>query len=232
MLLYGAISVVISLLYFLIIKEPRQNGSAGAKPALPLRQALAKVLRIRGIWLLGLAILGYPACMQGISGYLPLYLRNKGWTPASADGTLSAFNGISMVCAIPITMLSDRIGLRKPILVLALIITIIGTGLLSVAEGTMVWALMIILGIFRDGSAGLVMAMTIETEGVGTAYAGTAVGLVQTIIMSGNALSPVIGNSFAGISPNLPFTFWAFLGVIGIIILTFVKETGWRVKGG
>jgi len=229
MFLYGAISIAISIFWLLTRSESSQvELSASYASTVPFRQALSRIVRIRSVWLLGFILLGQMSCVQGMLGYLPLYLREIGWTAASADGTLAAFNGTSMMAVIPIALLSDRLGSRKAVLFVATLMTAIGVGLLSVAGGTMVWASVIIAGIVRDGFMAVLMTMIIETEGVGAAYAGTAMGLVSTLSRPGGLVSPPIGNSLANINLGLPFIFWAALATAALFGFYFVKEAGGR----
>jgi len=167
---------------------------------------------------------------MGMTGYLPLYLLDQGWAAASADGTLAAFYAISSLCVIPLATLSDRVGSRKMILFPALVITTICLGLLPVVDDAIVWVLMVLSGIFMDGFMAITTTILLETDGIGPAYSGTALGIMFTIAQIGSVVSPPVGNSFEGINPGLPFTFWAALSVCALVTLTFVKETGWRYK--
>jgi len=165
---------------------------------------------------------------MGMTGYLPLYLRDKGWSIAAADGTLAAFYGISTVCVVPLCFLSDRIGSRKAILFPAVIAGIICVGLIPVVEGGTIWVLMLLAGIFMDGFMSLQVTMLLETEGVGPVYSGTALGIVFTIVHIGSVASPPLGNSLAGINLGLPFIFWSSLSIVALVTLSLIKETGWR----
>jgi len=229
MLLFGAISIVLSILWLLTRSEPGQvESSASDTSTAPLRQALSRVIRIRDVWLLGLILAGVGGSIQGMHGYLPLYLREIGWTAASADGTLAAFNAISMIGTMPMALLSDRLGSRKTILFAATLMTAIGVGLLSVAGRPMVWASVLISGVVRDGFMAIFMTWIIETEGVGVTYAGTAIGLVATVSRLGSIFSPPIGNSFADVNLGLPFIFWAALAAVALPGFRFMKDTGWK----
>ena len=164
---------------------------------------------------------------MGMSGYLPLYLRNRGWVDAAADNTLSVFYGVSTVCVVPLSFLSDRIGSRKAILYPALVVTIICLGLLPIVDGAVVWIFMVMAGVFMDSFMSLTSTMILETEGVGPVYSGMALGIAFTIIHIGSVGSPPLGNSLADIiSPGAPFVFWAGLTAIALVILFFVRETG------
>ncbi len=226
--LYGGVSFMVGLLWFFTVRESEQPGSAGSGGGVPLRQSIANVFPNRAIWLIGLTLLGYAACVQGMIGYLPTYLRDMGWTAASADGTLAAFNGISTLGAIPLALLSQKLGLRKVILFPVLFITMVGIALLPVVNDAMVWVLMIMVGVARDGFFAICLTMSTETKGIGVLYAGTAMGLAQTIVNVGNVISPPLGNSLAGADPGFPFFLWAAFGLLGLVAFCFVRETGGR----
>jgi len=229
MFLYGVICIVIGGLWLLSRGESSKvESSASDVRTVGFRQALSQVVRIRTVWLLGFIHLGRRACLQGMTGYLPLHLRGIGWMPTSADAALAAFYGAGMIGAIPVAVLSDRLGSRKAILLAALLMSAIGVGMLSIVNGTMVWALVIIVGIFYDGAAAIFLTMIMETDRVGTRYAGTAIGLVYTISRMGSVVSPPIGNSLADINTGLPFIFWAALAAAALFGFYFVKETRQR----
>jgi cyanate permease len=231
--LYGGISVIIGFLWFLTVREHVGPGSASPAGGVPLRQAIARVLPVKSLWFIGLTLLGYAACIQGMVGYLPTYFRNIGWAPASADGTLAVFTAISTVGAIPLALLADRIGLKKAVLFPVLVVTIVGMVLLPLVDNGMVYVIMILIGVGRDGFMAVCFTMSTETEGIGVAYAATAMGLAQTILNVGTLVAPPLGNSLADpanpASP-LPFFFWAAFGLLALVAFIFVKETGWKRK--
>lgn len=226
--LYGAISIGLCVLWLLTRSEPGQVKSSSSYygGTVPFRQALSRVVHIRGVWFLGLIMLGQMACNTGMTGYLPLYLREIGWTATSADGALATANLASMAATIPMTLLSDRLGSRKTILLAATLMTAIGVGLLSVVSGAMVWVSAIMAIIARDGFMAVAITLLMETAGIGVAYAGTALGLAMMLSRMGGIISPAIGNSLASINPSSPFIFWAALAAIALFGFFFIKDTG------
>ena len=228
MFLLGGISVIIGLLWLFAVREPARLGSAGSEGSVPLRQTIARVFPIKAVWLLGLTLLGYIGCTQGMIGYLPTYLRDSGWTVASADGTLAAFNGVSTLGAIPLALLSERLGLRKVVLFPVLLVTIVGVALLPLVGSAAVWVLMIMMGFARDGFMAICLTMGTEAKGIGVLYAGTAIGLMQTIFNVGSFIAPPLGNSLADANSGFPFFLWAAFGLLALLAFYFVKETGWR----
>ncbi len=77
-----------------------------------LRQ-FSHIIKIRDLWLIGFALLTYNGGIQGLLGYLPLYLRNLGWQEVSADSAASFFHLASMLFVIPMSFLADRLGKGK-----------------------------------------------------------------------------------------------------------------------
>ncbi len=221
---YGTISVVISIPWGLMRTPPRESESLNDAHTLSLRQALFHVAGLRNVWVLGLVMLGIGGCLQGMLGYLPLYLQEIGWTKASADGALAAFHGISLISTMPIAFLSDRLGSRKTILIAATFMTTIGVGLLSIADGTRIWVSVAVAGIVRDGFMAIFMTMVLEIKGVGARYAGTAMGMVMIFYRLGGLISPPLGNSLAVIDLGLPFIFWAALATVAFFGFYLVKE--------
>lgn len=229
--LYGAISIGISVLWFLSPTAPAEREQPDSTDdTLNIRQAMAHVLRLRNIWYLGFAMMGLGACIQGMLGYLPLYLRDIGWAEASADGALSAFHTISLICAIPIALASDRLGARKTVLMAGTVTIATGTMLLSLVDGSLIWAVVLLAGIFRDGYMAVLMTVIIELEGVGPRFAGTAMGTVMLFSRFSGLISPPLGNSLAGTDPALPFVFWAILGFMALWGLYMFAEERRMVK--
>ncbi len=223
--LYGGISVVIGILWMLTRSQPEQAESSESKAAtVPFRQALSRVARNRYVWLLGFILVGQTGCVQGTLGYLPLYLRDIGWTPASADGALATFHATSIVGVIPLALLSGRLRSRKTVLFGATLMTVVGVGLLSVNEGSLVWLAVVIAGVVRDGFMAVLMTTIIETEGIGVTYAGTAMGLILTLSRVSSFVSPPIGNSLANVSASLPFVFWAALAAASLVGFYFLRQ--------
>ena len=229
MYFYGAIAVFIGILWIIFGRERYHVDSNYADSnAVPLRQALPKLIRNKSLWLIGLMLMFRGASIMSMAGYLPLYLREQGWEAASADGILAAFFAISTLCAVPLSFLSDRLGLRKPILYLALTVALVCISLVPIVEVGMTWFLILLTGIFFDGSISITFTILLETEGIGSTYSGIAIGIAFTLSQIGTVALPPLGNSLASVNPGIPFVFWASFSVPALIMLILTKETGSR----
>lgn len=226
MFFYGGLSLLLGLLWLLTAAEPEHEDSPIKIAAPSPGRSLSHLFHIRGVWLIAIAMLGFAGCNKGVVGYLPLYLRSNGWTATAADGALAALNAAGTVAAIPLTLLSDKLGKRKAVLVPGVIITVIGVGALSVITGPVAWLPAILIGGVRDMIWAMAATMIVETDGVGLAYSGTAVGIVHMFTRIGYTISPPIGNSLETLHPGLAFVFWAGLAVVSLLGFAFVKETG------
>jgi predicted MFS family arabinose efflux permease len=224
MFFLGALAAPFAALWLFLDPLPGRSAAAGGVTAVPMRRALAHVVKQKELWLLGLTFLGIGSCQQGIAGYLALHLRGIGWPDAGADAAVSLIYAASLLLILPIGLLSDRLGSRKTVLIGALIAMAAGSGLLSAAGGSAVWAAVVLAGMARDGSAALVLTMAVEAGEVGPVYAGTATGFVLTFFFLGNLISPPVGNKLAEIAPGAPFVFWAGTAALGIVSLLFIRS--------
>jgi MFS family permease len=227
---YGGVAVLVSLIWWFLVKDPALKADKDPHQALSFRQAFAYLFRLKALWIIGLSMLAYQGCTFGMQGFLPYFLQDSGWTGVAASGALAAYNLAGTLGAIPLTIFSDRIGSRKIPIMLAFITTIICIGLLSILHNWLLWVLVVMAGTFFAMSSALFTTLVIEVKEVGSTYAGTAVGLMLSIAFIGRAVAPPIGNSLAGISATFawPFIFWAALCVVGAVLLGFIEETAYR----
>ncbi len=222
---YGGVALLVALVWSTTADGPEgQRIVKTVGPRRPLTESLRHVAGVPSVWLLGLAMLGVGSCLQGGLGYLPLYLRGLGWPAVTADSALATFHAASLLFTIPIALLSDRLGLRRRVLMVATVMIASGFGLLSIADGALVWGAVILAGVVRDGFMAIFMTFVIEIKEVGTTYAGTAVGLIVSISQIGSVLSPPAGNSLSVYNPGLPYLFWAGLALLGLVGFALVKE--------
>jgi sugar phosphate permease len=223
MLFFGIPCAILGFLW-LTTREPEASQLPDTFAVkVPFKEALSKVARIKEVWILGLMTTFIWGASMGLIGYLPLYLRNIGWTATNADSVITVFSGVTSIGVIPMVLFSDKIGSRKIVMSISIISMIISLALIPTANMTGIWILVVICAFLRSGSA-LFNVMIFEIKGVGSTYGGTATGLATTISMVGAFLAPPLGNSLAKIDPGYPFFFWAGLAAIALPMLFFIKN--------
>ena len=219
---FGGVAAVVSLLWFITQNQP---GGAGHVRRLSLRADLAHVVRVRNMWVMGLAGLGYGGCVNATLAYLPLYLRGIGWSGANADSTVAAFHAISLVGAIPLAVWSDKAGKRRVFLLASALAMAAGVGALTSVNGALIVAAVLLAGFMRDGFMAIFMTTVMENKDIGVARTGSAIGFVAIFFQLGGVFAPPLGNSLASVSASLPFLFWAMLAALGFIAFLFL-DTG------
>lgn len=225
-LFYGVLTILLVLPWYFSRREHQtdapQHAQSGAIKT--ILHGMLHIVKNRNIWLLGLSAMGFNGAIQGIMGYLPLYLRSIGWEGANADATLGVLYAASLIFVLPIALGSDKLGSRKKVLLVACSLITAGLLLLSIFTGNVIWLAVILVGIVRDGFMAVLLTTTIETKGVGTAYAGTATGFVMVFIGLGNLFAPPLGNSLAIMNAQSPFLFWGGLALLAFICIGFTVE--------
>lgn len=227
LILYGVPPVLLGILWWLTGKEPdKLDPKADKISEVPFKEAMQHVMSLKGIWCIGIAFFGAYGAFVGITGYLPTYLREIGWTTGAADSALTLVIGATAVTSIPIALLSNKLGSRKKVLIPALIILIVTLGLIPVVDGVMIWGLMVVYGLVQGAMFPLFIVIQIEQKGVGARYAGTAVGLTTSLGMIGAFAAQPLGlNLIQYFGEGAPLFFWAGLYFISIIGFFYVKET-------
>jgi cyanate permease len=227
--LFGAPAVIIGLLWLFTGRESPHGGiTPQPYTGVPFKQAVLKVIRFKEVWIIGLIAAMYWASNMGLNGYLPLYLREIGWTPVASDGLVTAITGVGMIGGIPMVLLSDRWHSRRKIIVLSLVLMTTNLVIMPWLDGTPLWVLLLVCGFLRSAASTLFSVAILEIKGVGSTYSGTASGLMSAIGMGGAFIGPPLGNALAEINPGYPFYFWAFLNALGLIGCIFFKEYHWK----
>jgi MFS family permease len=227
---YGAVAVLFGAFWW-FSQEKARDEDRQTNHMITLREAIGHVIHLRNVWLLCIATAGVSGGVNGVLGYLPLYLRGLGWEPAIADSTLASFHAASMTCAIPIALLSDRVGSRRGVLMAAVLLIGTGTGLIGFASGVLISVAVIIAGIARDGFMAITMTAVIEEKGVGARFAGSAIGLNISLMGIANVFAPPAGNWLAQFGSGVPFLFWASLVFLGFTAYFFLQKPATGIKG-
>lgn len=220
---YGAVSIVIGFIWSSIKENPARGDEAHIVGPPPFRRSISQIVTNKNAWLFGLANLCYSGSLIAFSGYLPLHLRSIGWLPASADGALAALSASGMLAAIPLAILSSRLGLRKSYVIAATLLSMTCVFFMTLYDNFAIWPLVILFGLVRDGFYAVIFTMAIETKGIGPTYAGTAIGLIFAFGGLGSFIASPVGNSLAVINPDYAFYFWATMHGVAALIFCFIN---------
>ncbi|MBL7061809.1 MAG: MFS transporter [Dehalococcoidia bacterium] len=228
LLIYGAIGIVGILLFFTLVKPEPQTPprEIEALEEISNWEGIKRILKIRSFVILGFIALIGIGVFNGLATWLEKILNELHQISMTDAGSISAvliFSGMLGCIIIPI--ISDKIGKRKPFLILASLIGAMSVTVLIFANGySMNLVNGIVLGFFLISA--LPIMLTMSTEITGARFAGISVGYLQLL---GNAAAVVIvpvmeilrgaTNQFVS-----PLALLAALLVISFILAILIKE--------
>ena len=228
LLIYGAIGLLGILLFFTLVKPKPQTPPREIEALEEISgwEGIKRILRIRNFVILGFIALIGIGVFNGLATWLEKILNELHQIPMTDAGSISAvliFSGMLGCIIIPI--ISDKIGRRKPFLILASLIGALSITFLIFARGfSMNLVNGIVLGFFLISA--LPIMLTMSTEITGARFAGISVGYLQLL---GNAAAVVIVavmELLRGATGQfiLPLALLAALLVISFILAILIKE--------
>ena len=221
----GVCAIALAILWALV--HPPVERRRGKRP--DIRAIIGNyryVARFRELWVIALGVFGVLGLMRGLSGYVPTYLREIGWDPASADTAMTVFFFCSLIGVVPISHLSDRLGNRRLVMAFGTAMMTIGCALMAVV-GDNFWGVMLAMaigGFCFDSFMALKGASTTEVAGLELALVGSALGFVGMLQNIGSAFVPPLGNALSTNSLNLPFLLWAGSGLFATLVLLGFRQ--------
>jgi MFS family permease len=224
MFLYGVPAVLLGLMWLITGREvePADRPDVPIVTKVPFKQSLNHIIRIKAVWLVGIVEMTTWGANMGLIGYLPIYLLGRGWSQAAADGTVTIVSGIGLIGVIPVVMIAQRTS-KRGMLTAALTTLALSNALVPLVDGAAIYGLIVFGGLMRSGTTALFSVMIFETEGVGSTYGGTGIGLANSLAMLGAFAAPPLGNSLTYFSPHAPLIFWGVLAAAGIPFLYLIK---------
>ncbi len=203
----GLFTAVVTVFIWTLVRDrpaqlgwpsPTEHVKSGA-PAIPLRQAVRRVLSRVSFWPLAIWFFFECAVFFSFVGLWggPYLQHIFGYTKVEAGQVLS-MAAIGMVVGSPtLSVLSNRVfGARKPVIVLCAFLTLLLTALLAFAtDGIPPWGrYALCFGLGVSSSAVVVIGFTMAKEFFPVQMAGTATGLVNLFPFAGGAVfQPVLG---------------------------------------
>jgi DHA1 family tetracycline resistance protein-like MFS transporter len=149
---------------------------------------------------------------------LPVYAERFSASPTTIGLLVASYSLAQFVCAPWLGRLSDRIG-RRPVLVLALVGTAIGSLLTGMAHGLP----LLFLGRLIDGASGASVAVAQAAVGdiASPVERPRLLGLLGAAFGVGFVLGPALGGVFALISPSAPFFVAAAIAGVNAVTAWF-----------
>src|SRR6202045_3293914 len=224
----GIPGLLMGFLIWRFVKEPAHAGG-GITEEKPSLTDYLSILRYRNMWLCCLGATGFMSWLFALSVFAPLYITEVAHqTPTTAGFLLGASGLGSFFLGFLLPSLSDRIG-RKPVLLLMAALSAV-VPLAFLVPVLYIYPLLLAAIVFvsntGQGIASLVMVL-IPTESVPAQLRATSIGLATLVgEVVGATGAPVLAGGLAG-GKGLGLTMW--LAAAGSVVLfqaaLFLQET-------
>ena len=225
----GMPGLLMGLLIWKFVKEPeRGNASTSHGQPVKIRDFLS-VLRYRNMWLCCAGAAGFLTWLFLHNIFAPLYITEVAHQAPTTAGFLLGASGLgSFFFALFFPALSDRIGRKPVLLVMAAMCTIVPLALLISPLYSYPWVLAAIVFLTNAGQGiGALILVLVPTESVPTQFAATAIGLATLAAeIFGATLAPILAGAVSQFY-GLGATMWMSAGgaAVVFVVALALKET-------
>lgn len=233
MYLWGVVSILIGILWIMTVKDkPAEAAAAAGGPAVNIWGILGGLLKNPMILMLCLIYFLFLGGWVGASGAYPaLGVKARGLSPQAANNVVAIALWLYVAGAFTIPILSDRLGLRRVVYSIGLLISGIGMFLTFMFPAPQVWIWAVVWGI-TAGSIPIIFVIPFEMKEVGPALGGTAMALIFVAGNLGGFIFPALTAYLAGSMEPAAAMVWigVLCGLLGYaltgILIWTVRETG------
>ncbi|MEE8421113.1 MAG: MFS transporter [Dehalococcoidales bacterium] len=228
---------VVTMVLFLAVaqflrRDPRQMGllpdgetsvvspgTESAEEGLSLRVAI----RTRQFWTVCLAQFTVLFSLLTIVIHIVPHATDLGISGPAAAGILSAIGGVSMVGRFTMGTASDKIGLKRS-LIICFVILIAGLLWLQVARELWMFYLFALVYGFAHGGF-FTLASPLIASLFGTKAHGAIFGMVYFMGNIGGAIGPLLAGYIFDVTLSYQITFWIIAGLssVGLLVISSLK---------
>ena len=222
----GIPGLLAGILIWRFVKEPSSN--ADTNPSKPSVRDYFSLLRYRNIWLCCLGATGFMSWLFALNVFAPLYITEVAHQPPTTAGFLLGASGLgSFFLGFLLPSLSDRVG-RKPVLLIMAALSAI-VPLAFLVPGLYVYPLLLAAIVFAantgQGIASLIMVL-VPTESVPSRFRATSIGLTTLAgEIMGATGAPLLAGALAE-KHGLAVTMWLAAAGSAVLFLAaaFLRE--------
>jgi predicted MFS family arabinose efflux permease len=225
-LVYGLAAAAV-LARFARIAPRRVPDRLRAPDELPVRAAVARVIRSRSLWRLSAVLFCGFGFYLGMTTWLDQILKPHGISESASGGVAAAITVGGMVGSVTLGVLSDRWQRRKPFLVAAAVVSLPALwllGHLGSISGLVVVAA--VMGYFLLAALPVSIAMVSEDPSLGPQVASTGVGVMLMAGNLGGALTVIVMGALKTSSGSFShaIVLACALALVALVVAAGVRE--------
>lgn len=227
MIALGGVTFITGILWMVLFKDIKVHRADEIEKK-SIRDNFKKVLRIKDIWWASVYSGFNMAGVLAVVSLLPHSLSERGITEARSGALVAIMLSLSTIFKVVGGIISDRLGRRKPVLVICAIVQGASTFAFGIFTGIPLIVALIFSGISMGMIPPVLLAIPVEIKEVGSALAATAAGLIFMIGNIGGFLGPIVSGKIMDVtgSDGLGFLFMGFILILGSLFILPVRETG------
>lgn len=223
-LLIISILSIISIVAWLFLVGAGGRPGAGAAGArrLPWRDATA--------WLLVIVFGLQSVLFYGIVAWLPNAFVERGWSTTDAGALIGVFNGVGLVTTIGLPIVADRLGRRRPLLLVSSAVAIVAlVGVIIAPDLAYAWVA--VLGLALGAVFPLVLTLPLDV-----ADDPARVGSVAALMLLGgyilSSVGPVVLGAARDITGDFAASLWMLVGLAVLLVASIVPLSPDRLHRG
>ena len=201
-----------------VASEPR----IASEPQFTLREAM----RTKSFWVLSVAMALRHMVTEGVSVHFVILLVDRGWSTEAASGLLGLSALIGAPARLGMAWLGDLLDKRR--LIMGLLISLsISVLFMGWASHPYMWTTcMVIYSLAYGGLASL--QEPIRADYFGTRHFATIHGMSRSVTTAGTFMGPIIAGFFYDLTKSytIPFTIFAFVGLLSMLCMFLAKPPG------
>jgi len=226
---YGAWSLLLVVLWWMLANEAETPSNSLSQTS--LKTELAKLLRNKLVWVLTGLYFCAGGCYDTLLVWLPTVMQGQGMDVSSAAFVASMLPAGFLFSAIVVGTFSDKLGLRKPFVLVMGAASGPAVLLTGIVTGIPMYVTVFLSGLFTVGVLTIILAIPVETASLSRSLS-SVLGIVASLGNLGSFLLPTVVGQLRDISGTflLPLLLLAAVGE-GMLALGFLlPETGRKAK--
>ena len=227
--LAGVPGLVMAVLIWKLVKEPSAETREGAEHVKASAAEYVSILRFRNVWLCCVGATGFMTWLFVLNAFAPLYITQVVHEVPTTAGFFLGASGLgSFFLGFLLPSLSDRIGRRPVLLLMAALAVIVPLAYLVPVLYAHPWVLAGIVFIANTGQgiAALILVL-VPTESVPARFRASSIGAATLVgEVFGATLAPILAGALAE-KYGLGVTMWMAAGGSALVFLValVLRET-------
>ncbi|MCJ7560556.1 MFS transporter, partial [Candidatus Bathyarchaeota archaeon] len=228
---YGVWALLLIFLWWKLASKEPGSDVKQATNSHSLRRDFAQLLRMKEVWLLTGLYFCAGGCYDTMLLWMPNVLQAEGLNAFSASLMASMLPVGFLVSALAVSAFSDKLGLRKPFILLMGLVSGPVLFLAGTMSGPVAYVAGFLVGLCTVGVLTLVLAVPVELPRL-SPFLSSALGVVSSVGNAGSFLLPTLVGQIRDVSGTFLLSM-VVLAVVGegmFVLGLMLPETGRKGK--